>query len=138
MRVPMLIAFAATLAAATLDGQPSLSQMLDRLGREAEAFQRIAPNLQGLETLHQRALKPPARFRIKAGDDAKKGSGPELQEREIVSAYGFAALGPEHALHEIRQVISVDGRKVRDRGNAQDLLAKLVTAGDGDQKLQSL
>jgi len=137
MRVLMVI-LAAALPGQLLQGQTTITDLLKRLGQEAEAFQRIAPNLQGRETLHQRAPKPPPKFRLRAGEAAKQSSGPEWQEREIVSAYGFAALGPEHALHEIRQVISVDGRKVRDARNAQESLAKLVTASDSEQKVQSL
>jgi hypothetical protein len=122
----------------TVHGQTALADLLKRLGQEAEAFQRIAPNLQGRETLHQRALKPPPKFRLRAGDEAKQPSKPEWQERQVVSAYGFATLGPKHALHEIRQVISVDGRTVRNARDAQEALAKLVTASDSQQKVQSL
>ncbi|MEQ1949205.1 MAG: hypothetical protein ABL995_18575 [Bryobacteraceae bacterium] len=136
MRVPMLL-LALVLASVTSHGQITLPQMLSRLGREATAFQTVAPDLQAEETLEQSAFVLPSKFRLRAGESAKNTT-PELKSRKIVSAYGFVSLGTERAIHEIRQVISVDGKTVTDAKSAQDLLARLATAPDGLAKDQSL
>ncbi len=59
------------------------------------------------------------------------------QERTIVSEYGFTALSDEGdatSLHELRQVISVDGKKISDAKKAQAALAKAITANDDGRK----
>jgi lysyl-tRNA synthetase class I len=58
-----------------------------RLAEEASAFQRIAPQVLGVETLEQRAQKPPGGFRIRIGKAATGPAEPEWQQRKIVSEY---------------------------------------------------
>jgi hypothetical protein len=114
-------------------------KLIDGLSQQADAFQRIAPNMLGRETLHQRALKPPRRFRPRIGEAAKKPLQAAWQERDIISEYGFAALGDQRQeVHEMRRVIAVDGRIVENEKQAQDSLAKLVTAGDDQRKRLAL
>jgi hypothetical protein len=112
-------------------------KLIEGLAQQADIFERIAPQVLGRETLHQRVLKPPPRFRPRIGEAAKKPLLPVWQERDIVSEYGFAALGDNRQeLHEIRRVTSIDGRNVEDEKQAQDSLAKLVTAsGDLRKRL---
>ncbi len=63
----------------------------------------------------------------------------EWKQRDIVSEYGFAALGSDpSALHELRQVVSVNGRKIDDTKKAQDQLAKVITASDDARKMEVL
>ena len=113
--------------------------MTARISEEADAFERLAPQVLGKETLHQRALKPPSRFHPRVGAAAMGPPPPQWKEREIVSQYGFTSFtnDPE-ALHELRQVTSVDGRKVEDEKKAQDALAKAITASDDERKKQIL
>src|SRR6478736_10310067 len=114
-------------------------KLIDGLSKQADAFQRIAPEMLGRETLHQRTLKPPRRFQPRIGEAAKKPLEPSWQERDIISEYGFAALGDNRQeLHEMRRVIAADGRIVEDEKQAQDSLAKLVTAGDDQRKRLAL
>jgi hypothetical protein len=71
------------------------------------------------------------------GNAATTPPKPEYRERTIVSEYGFASLsdGELSSLHEIRQVTSVDGKKIKDTKKAQTALAKAITAnGDGRKK----
>src|ERR1700680_3024453 len=86
-------------------------KVVERLGREADAFQKIAPEVVGRETLHQRALSAPPRFKIRVGEADKEPAAAAWKEREIVSEYGFALLGGRE-IHEVRQVTSVDGKQV--------------------------
>ncbi len=114
-------------------------KMMARVSEEAEAFQRLAPEVLGEETLHQRSLKPAGRFHPRIGNAAMSSPKPEWQERTIVSEYGFTAFGADSSsLHEIRQVTSVDGKKIEDTKKAQAALAKAITATDDARKKQLL
>jgi len=121
--------------ALVLRGDDSTQKLVKRLGDEAAAFQRIAPQLVGRETLHQRALAPP-RFKMRMGDAAKEHQAADWKEHEIVSEYALALLGRQ--IHELRQVTSVDGKRVAGETQAQDALAKLITANDEERKKRAL
>jgi hypothetical protein len=109
------------------------------LAKQADIFERIAPQVLGRETLHLRVLKPPPRFKPRIGEAAKKPLLPAWQERDIISEYGFAALGDnQQQPHEMPRVIAVDGRIVEDEKQAQDSLAKLVTPSDDQRKRLAL
>jgi hypothetical protein len=118
-----------------LRADDSTQKLVQRLGDEAAAFQEIAPQLVGRETLHQRALAPP-RFKMRVGDAAKQPQAADWKEHEIVSEYAFALLGRQ--IHELRQVTSVDGKRVAAEKKAQDALAKLVIANDDERKKRAL
>ncbi|HTB15189.1 MAG TPA: hypothetical protein VK752_26640 [Bryobacteraceae bacterium] len=113
-------------------------KMTARVSEEAEAFQRLAPEVLGEETLHQKAIKPQSRFHPRVGNGAPPP--PEWQERTIISEYGFTAFSSADAssLHELRQVTSVDGKKIEDTKKAQQALAKAITATDEARKKQLL
>ncbi len=114
-------------------------KMISRLGEEADAFQRFAPQILGTETLHQKALKPPARFHPRVGDSARIPPQEQWKEREIVSEYAFANLGGDPSeLHELRQVVTAEGKRVEDPKKAQQLLAKVITSTDQERKKQLL
>jgi hypothetical protein len=126
----MLLCFALALRA-----DENTQKLVRRLGDEAAAFQKIAPQLVGRETLHQRALAAP-RFKMRVGDAAKQSQAADWREHEIVSEYAFALLGRQ--IHELRQVTSVDGKRVAGATQAQDALAKLITANDDQRKRRAL
>jgi hypothetical protein len=114
-------------------------KLIARLSEEADAFRRIAPQVLGEETLHQRALKAPPRFRPRIGNAAKQPPKPTWQQREIQSEYTFASFtGEQGAIHELRQVTAIDGKKVEDSKNAERALARAITAKDDERKKQML
>jgi|HubBroStandDraft_5_1064220.scaffolds.fasta_scaffold56039_2 hypothetical protein len=126
MRACLLLVFAASLQA----DDPTQS-MTARVSEEAEALLKIAPNVVGTETLHQSAVKPPSRFH------PRTGAAPAVQwvEHTLVSEYGFARFATESgAIHELRRVTSVDGRKIAESKKAQDELARALTATDDNSK----
>jgi hypothetical protein len=110
--------------------------MLDRLASEAASFEKLAQEVTGREVIHQRMLKPSAKFRPRIGEAATKAQPLEWREREIISFYGIALIG--RSLHEIRQVISVDGKPVQGEQHAQQTLIALLTASGDRQKLAAL
>jgi len=111
-------------------------KMTARVSEEAEAFLRAATDVLGTETLHQSALKPPSHFRPRAGT----APPPEKWvDHDLVSEYGFAKFATESgAIHELRQLISADGRKISESKKAQDALARAITASDDDSKKELL
>jgi len=134
MRVLILLAFVGLVRADELT-----QKMISRLQEEADAFQRFAPQIIGKETLRQKVLKPLARFRPRVGEAARVAAEPQWKEREIVSEYAFAALGGDEAeLHEMRQVVMVDGKRIEDPKKAQDALARIITSSDIERKRQLL
>jgi hypothetical protein len=121
-----------------LRGDELTRKMMARVSEEAEAFQRLAPEVLGEETLHQRSMKPLPRFRPRIGNAVTTAPKPEYQQRTIVSEYGFTAFSGADAdsssLHELRQVTSVDGKKIEDKKKAQAALASVITAKDDARK----
>ena len=115
-----------------LQADEQTQEMIARVSEEAEAFQALAPQVLGKETLRQRAMKPPPRFRPRVGAAVGAPPPPEWQERNIVSEYGYASLAG--VLHELRQVTAVDGRQVAEDKQAQDALGKAITASDDERK----
>lgn len=111
--------------------------MLDRLAEEAELFRQLAPKVVARETLVQRAREDSARgFPIRIGRSAQKPAVPEYKRRQIVSEYTFAPLkGDTGPLHEFRQVITVDNRRVTAEEKARETLtAGLKSQDDRSRK----
>ncbi len=100
------------------DGQ--LEPILARLAEEAAAFVRIAPLTLSEETLVQTTTPAPSLLRPQGSPARRPGAGSKSGPRRIVSEYGFTTFADSpNVLHEIRQVISVDGRPVRNRDSAR-------------------
>jgi hypothetical protein len=128
MRVRWAALAVATLGAGALRGDELTSKMTARVSEEADAFQRVATQVLGKETLQQHALKAPKRFRPRIGKAATEPPKDEWQDRELKSEYGFAQITA--AIHELRQVTSVDGKQVAETKKAQAALAKAITSND--------
>jgi hypothetical protein len=111
-------------------------EALVKLADEAEAFARNAVQMTGREVLLQQALVPEPRIKLRIGEAAIQSTGNRWQSREIVSEYGFAAV--QRSLHEIRQVVSVDGKAVTSREDARAALATGISATDDHVKQQML
>jgi len=126
------------LLAPALRADERTQKLIEALSKQADAFQRIAPQMLGRETLRQRVLKSPPRFRPRIGETAKNPPKAGWRERDIVSEYGFVAVGDKRELHEMRRVTAVDGRKVEGEKQAEESLAQLVTAADDQRKRLAL
>ena len=122
-----LAVFGFVLLVAPAFAQPSLSKILARVSEEAEVLQQNAPKILTQETLEQRALMPPSRFRPR-NESATAGADSRLRVREIVSEYSFGALseGAARNLLEFRQVVSVDGRAVQTPESARRALSAAI------------
>lgn len=124
------------LAAASLHADDLTQKMTARVSEEAEAFLKLATEVLATETLHQSAVKPPSRFHPRT---ASNPAPVKWAEHDIVSEYGFAKFATESgAIHELRRVITSDGRKVAESKKAQEELAKAMTSSDDDSKKELL
>jgi hypothetical protein len=134
----------ALLFTTNLRADERTQRLAQRLTEEASAFARLAPQLIGEETLHQRALKAPPRFKPRIGDAAREKPKPSWQERALISEYTLALFSGDDAsagagtFQELRQVTTVDGKIIADSRKAQDMLAKAVTSTDDQRRLQLL
>ena len=128
----MLLA-AAFLACAFSPTQLSLPELLSRVAEEAEMLQQNAPKSVSREVLEQRALMPSTRFRPRIGKKAiAVVPPPRLLVREIISEYSVGTLKESAVqnLTELRQVISVDGRKIQTPERARHALSLGITSPD--------
>ncbi len=62
-------------------------RMMARVSEEAEAFKKLAPEVLGEETLHQRSLRPQGRFHPRVGTACPRSRNG--RERTIVSGYAI-------------------------------------------------
>jgi hypothetical protein len=107
-----------------------MPQILSRVAEEASVFQQNMPKALTQETLDQRTLLPPTRFRPRLGTSPPPK--PRLLVREIVSEYSVGALRDSDSgdLVEFRQVISVDGRPVQTPEHARHALSLGIQSAD--------
>ena len=123
----------AALIALTQDPtQPSLPDLLSRVAEEAEMLQQNAPKSLTREILEQRARMPASRFRPRIGKAATVVQPPRQVVRQIISEYSVGTLKESAVqnLTELRQVISVDGRRVQSPERARHALSLGITSPD--------
>ena len=111
--------------------QLPLDKVLSRVSEEAEVLQQNAPKILTQETLEQRAILPPSRFRPR-NEWAAAGADSRLRVREVVSEYSFGVLNQTAArnLIEFRQVVSVDGEPVQTPESARKALSAAIQSAD--------
>ena len=87
-----MLHFALAFAAALAPAPSGLPELLARVAEEAEVLRQSAPKALTQETLEQRAVMPPSRFRPRIGKAALEPTKPRLRVREIVSEYSVGTL----------------------------------------------
>ncbi|MCU1234799.1 MAG: hypothetical protein JWP63_2766 [Candidatus Solibacter sp.] len=128
-----MLLFVAWLAFVQDPAAANLPALLSRVAEEAEIFQQNFPKTLTQESLEQRTLMPASRFRPHIGKNPPTDlPKPRLVIREIVSEYTVGALkdSAENNLVELRQVISVDGRKIQSAETARHALSLGVKSPD--------
>ncbi len=135
MRSGFLILSAVGLLSPPAFAQDALiSQALPQIAKQASKFWQNAPGYVAKETLKQRAaVQPKRKFRI--GGGAVDPPKPELKDREIISFYAISSFrsAPE-ALHEFRQIVSVDGKPVAAEAGILEKFRATLTAADDRSK----
>lgn len=127
MKFGLIWVLAASLYGGELDG------LLLRLAEEAEAFGRSAMKVVGQEDLELVAAEPPPRF-IRRGSAPPQ---PKYRTRHLVSEYGYSMFANDPNLHELRQVITVDGKTVKARGKLRETLA-MGMKGEADRAKKNM
>jgi hypothetical protein len=108
---------------------------VERLGKEADLFERSAHRVAGVETLRQRLPKGTRTDRSRRGIETGM---PEVTH-EITSDYGFVSLDqPGGSLKEVRIVRKVNGEVWNKGTKGLDSLAEVLTARDEKQKRRLL
>jgi hypothetical protein len=128
----LLVALLAVSPILPAHGQPASPAILSRIAEEAEVLQQNAPKVLSVETLEQRALMPPSRFRPRIGAAANEAPKPRMVVREVVSEYSVGTLRESDSrnLVEFRQVVSVDGRPTQSPENARRALSLGLHSAD--------
>ncbi len=134
----VLLAAAVFLRTATA-ADDQVPKILSRVSEEAELFQSMAPQMFAQETLVQRTLSASRRLRPRVASPAAAAPNTEYRTREVVSEYGFSTLqDAPRALHEFRQLISVDGRRIAAEDAARRSLAAGIQTEDDRAKKRML
>jgi hypothetical protein len=122
--------FAACLSARTPE---ALRAVIEKLGREADLFDKSAHRVAGVETLRQAMAKGSLMSRNSRGVEV---SVPQ-EVREIVSEYGFIGVDERGGwLKEVRMIRTVNGLPWK-KGKGLKSLAESLSATD-DKKKRSL
>lgn len=111
-----------------------VAQALPQIAKQASKFWQTAPGYVAKETLKQKAaVLPKRKFRI--GGGAVDPPKPELKDRAIVSYYAISSFrsSPE-ALHEFRQVMSVDGKPVAPEASVLERFRATLASPDDRSK----
>jgi hypothetical protein len=131
---PGTLLIACCLAGAAVPDDP-VGRILARVSEEAEVFRQMAPRLITQETLAQRTLKAPPRFRPRIGQAALQPPKPEYRTREIVSEYAFSNFKDSPGvLREFRQIETIDGRRLVTQAKARETLAAGMRTEDDRSK----
>jgi hypothetical protein len=125
-------ALLALLLTAQAHTQLTLPEILARVAEEADVLGQNVPKALTQETLEQRALMSPSRFRPRVGKAATEAPKPRLLVREIISEYSVGTLKESDSgeLLEFRQVIWVDGRRVQSVEHARHALSLGIQSPD--------
>jgi hypothetical protein len=122
-------------------GNPELEESLEALAHSASNFAASAPGLLAEETLDQRGrrgfldvvkgtIAKPKAIDVRLPDD--------FRTHRVLSSYGFAQMGENRALHELRKIVSIDGQTVSDAGEARHAMTIGILAADDRTKRQLL
>jgi hypothetical protein len=120
--------------------QPAPYPIPLRVAEEAEVLQQNAPKIVTQETLEQRSIMPPSRFRPRMGSAVEQATGPRFRVREVLSEFSFGALrdSASHDLVEFRQVVAVDGRPLQSADSARRALSQGIQSGDNRTRKRML
>ena len=143
MRRAILIVFLAGLAVAVaLPQEPdeplTAYTLVEATARAAAIFARSAPGIVARERLEQRGRRG---FVQVLEQQAKKQDGnvtvklpPQFRTHVVISDYALAQIGKTHAIHEIRSILTIDGRTISPADEARHALAIGVQSEDDELK----
>lgn len=129
-----ILAALALLSPSVWAQNAAIAQALPQIARQASNFWSAAGLYMARETLHQKALTMPKR-KIRFGHKATQPVQPEFKDREIISYYALSNFrATPEALHEFRQVLSVDGNPVMPEDKALQRFRNILASKDDRAK----
>jgi hypothetical protein len=148
MRRAILIAILAGTVAATAvpqeAGDPLTAQaLIDATARAAAIFARSAPGIVARERLEQRGrrgfvrvLEQQAKKPSKSTQDGNitVNLPPEFRTHVVISDYALGQIGKTRAIHEIRSILTIDGREISPADEARHALAIGIRSPDDELK----
>jgi hypothetical protein len=116
----------------------TVADLTAAVANAAAIFSRSAPGLEAQETLHQHGRRGFLSV-LEKGDDEKPKNldvrlSPEFRTHDVISDYAFSEIGQPRAIHEIRSIISVDGRTISHEDEARHALAIGIQSPDDEMK----
>lgn len=143
-------AFAASLPAqepydplATPD-PPTTAGLIEAVANTAAIFVRTAPGLVAREALHQRGRRGVIRILEQIQDKQPKNNPTQknvtirlpqdFHTHDVVSDYALGQIGDTRVIHEIRSVLTIDGRVISAADEARHALAIGIQSPDDELK----
>jgi hypothetical protein len=120
---------------------PDLTECLEALDRTASNFAAGAPGLMSEETLDQHGRRGFIEILRGKKDEIKNLDftlPDEFHDHKVISNYGLAEVGRPRVLHEIRTIMTIDGKALEDPGEARHVLTAGLQSPDDDTKRRLL
>src|SRR6185312_14405476 len=142
-RAILILILAGTVAATALPQQEpaeplTTDTLVEATARAAAIFARSAPGIVARERLEQRGRRG---FVQVLEQQAKKQDGdirvklpPEFRTHVVISDYALGEIGKTRAIHEIRSILTIDGRTISSSGEARHALAIGTQSPDDELK----
>jgi hypothetical protein len=119
---------------------PDTAELLAALAGEAAIFSRSAPGLLAQEVLHQHGRRGFIRI-LQQSEKNPAGAGgvtiklpQEFRSHDVVSDYALGQIGDPRSIHEIRTILTIDGRVISAADEARHALALGIQSPDDELK----
>lgn len=119
----------------------TLGDLLDAVARTAASFAASAPGLTATETLDQRGRRGFVEILRGRRDQIKRLDvtlPEEFRTHRVVSGYALAEIGEPRALHEMRTIVTMDGRSLTTADEAHHALTIGLQSPDDETKRRLL
>lgn len=144
MRRAVLIVFLAGLVAASAlpqeapDEPITADALMEATARAAAIFARSAPGIVARERLEQRGRRGSVAVPEQKNSPPDAGATVQLPSRfrthVVISDYALGQIGKARAIHEIRSILTIDGRTISSADEARHALAIGVQSEDDELK----
>ena len=134
LSIAILCVLAAEFPAHEQPDLPTTADLIDAVANTAAIFSRTAPGLVAQEVLHQRGRRGLINILQQGQKEATVKLPQDFRTHEAVSDYALAQIGDSRAIHEIRSLITIDGRTVKAADEARHALAIGVKSPDDELK----
>ncbi len=117
---------------------PTTADLISATANMAAIFARTAPGLVARETLHQRGRRGFIRLLQQNENGKSKNATIKLPQdfrtHDVVSEYALGQIGASRVIHEIRSVLTIDGRVISGAEEARHALAIGIQSSDDELK----